>query len=295
MTAQGGLQGRTARISQRSPSAAMPFPESARVIYANNPLVEVISQVRFPPILRIEADLPADFQDAIRNLFPVLTETADINAALGIPAELAGQVPAEVLQQLASFRLNVQTSPRSFSFRSEDENWSLALSRDALSLTAARYERWEEFRDRLLPGLRALIDLYRPAFFGRVGLRYRDVICRSELGLVDVPWSDLFASHIAGELGAEPIADDVIVAARQLGVRLPEVGGQLLLRHGLTQKDGASELCFLIDADFYTAERTEVADVERVLEGFHSQAGRLFRWCIRPRLHEALDPRAVPD
>lgn len=273
----------------------MPFPESARVLYRNNPLVEVISQVRFPPILRIDADPPADFQDAIRASFPVLTETAGLSAALGLPPELAGQVPAEILQQLAAFRLNVQPSVRTFAFKTDDEKWSMALSRDSLSLTAAKYERWEEFRDRLFVGLRALIDLYRPAFLSRVGLRYRNVICRSELGLADVPWSDLLAAHIAGELAAEPIANDVILAARQLGARLPDVGGQLLLRHGLTQREGVNELCFLIDADFYTTDRTEVADVERALEGFHSQAGRLFRWCIEPRLDEALDPQPLPD
>ena len=294
MTALGDADS-TARTATGSPSAAMPFPESARVLYAHNPLVEVISQVRFPPILRIEADPPADFQDAVRTSFPVLTESAGVSAALGIPPELAGQVPAEVLQQLAAFRLSVQPSARSYTFKSEDERWSMTLGRDSLSLTAARYERWEEFSDRLLIGLRALIDLYRPAFFSRVGLRYQNVICRSELGLANVPWSDLLASSIAGELAAEPIVDDVIVAARQLGARLPDVGGQLLLRHGLTLKDGTNEICFLIDADFYTADRTEVADVERALEGFHSQAGRLFRWCIQPRLHEALDPRPITD
>ena len=285
----------TARTTTWSRPAAMPFPESARVLYRNNPLVEVISQVRFPPILRIEADPPADFQDAIRASFPVLTETSGVSTTLGVPQELTGQVPAEVIQQLAAFRLNVQPSSRTFAFKSEDETWSMALSRDSLSLTATKYERWEEFRDRLLVGLRALIDLYRPAYFSRVGLRYRDVICRSELGLAGVPWSDLLATHIAGELAAEAIADDVVVAARQLGARLPDVGGQLLLRHGLTLQEGANELCFLIDADFYTTDRTEVADVEHALEGFHGQAGRLFRWCIQPRLDQALDPQPLPD
>lgn len=273
----------------------MPFPESARVLYAHNPLVSVISQVRFPPILRIEADPPADFQDAVRASFPLLTENAGVGAALGMPPELAGQVPAEILQQLAAFRLNVQPSARTFTFQSDDEDWSMALGRDSLSLTAAKYQRWEEFRDRLSIGLRALIDLYRPAFFARVGLRYQNVICRSELGLTDVPWRDLLASHIAGELTAEPIVDDVVLAARQLGAQLPDVGGQLLLRHGLTLKESTNEVCFLIDADFYTADRTEVADVEHVLDGYNGQAGRLFRWCIQPRLHEALDPRPIPD
>jgi uncharacterized protein (TIGR04255 family) len=272
----------------------MPFPESARVLYAHNPLVEVIAQVRFPPILRIDADPPADFQDAIRDPFSALSENG-IDGSLGLPAEFVGQVPPEVVQQMAAFRLNLQPSGRSFTFTSDDGAWSTTLTRDALALTTSRYERWEQFSDRLRIGLRALIEIYKPAYFTRVGLRYRNVIRRSDLNLTGVPWGELLAPHIAGELAAEPIAGDVVVAARQLGARLPDVGGQLLLRHGLTQQDGTNETCFLIDADFYTAERTEVANVDHTLEGFHGVAGRLFRWCIQRRLDVALDPHTISD
>ena len=42
------------------------FSNDERVIYAKRQLVEVICQLRFPEILKIEAHEPADFQDAIR-------------------------------------------------------------------------------------------------------------------------------------------------------------------------------------------------------------------------------------
>ena len=47
----------------------MPFPDATRVIFDANPLDEVICQVKFPPILRIETD-PAAFQDQIRAEYP---------------------------------------------------------------------------------------------------------------------------------------------------------------------------------------------------------------------------------
>ncbi|MBL8785507.1 MAG: TIGR04255 family protein, partial [Deltaproteobacteria bacterium] len=53
---------------------AVRIPESPRVIYASNPLADVICQVRFPRILRIDNELPADFQDAIRGQFPHFAE-----------------------------------------------------------------------------------------------------------------------------------------------------------------------------------------------------------------------------
>jgi hypothetical protein len=52
-----------------------PFPEPPRVIYAGNPLVEVIRKVRFPPVLKIETQIPEAFQDQIRTMFPVYRDS----------------------------------------------------------------------------------------------------------------------------------------------------------------------------------------------------------------------------
>ena len=52
----------------------MPFPEVKRVIYKKNPLDRVICQLRFAPILKIDAEIPADFQEMIRADFPNYSE-----------------------------------------------------------------------------------------------------------------------------------------------------------------------------------------------------------------------------
>jgi len=49
----------------------MPFPDSKRAFYGKNPLEEVVCQLRFPPILRIEVETPAVFQDKVRQVFPL--------------------------------------------------------------------------------------------------------------------------------------------------------------------------------------------------------------------------------
>ncbi|MCH7755956.1 TIGR04255 family protein, partial [candidate division KSB1 bacterium] len=55
----------------------MPFPEVKRVIYKKNPLDRVICQLRFSPILKIDAEIPAEFQDMIRADFPNYSEKTD--------------------------------------------------------------------------------------------------------------------------------------------------------------------------------------------------------------------------
>ena len=66
----------------------MPFPEVERVIYARNPLDQVVCQLRFPPILKIDAEIPAGFQDRVREDYPNFSETSGWQ--LEVPAMAAG-------------------------------------------------------------------------------------------------------------------------------------------------------------------------------------------------------------
>src|SRR5713226_162290 len=67
-------------------TVAMPFPDSQRVIYDRNPLEEVVCQVKFPPILKIDSAAPAAFQDEIRGTYPLLQEVPGI--LVDLPAEI---------------------------------------------------------------------------------------------------------------------------------------------------------------------------------------------------------------
>jgi uncharacterized protein (TIGR04255 family) len=91
-----------------------PFPDSDRVIYDRNPLIEVICQLRFPPILRVDSEVPARFQEQIRDDFPLLTEE-DFTVLPDLSPELSQIVRASLQQQ----------APRkNWKFTSEDNNWN---------------------------------------------------------------------------------------------------------------------------------------------------------------------------
>jgi uncharacterized protein (TIGR04255 family) len=260
----------------------MSLPDVPRVIYGKNPLQAVICQLRFPPILRIAAEPPANFQDQIRQEYPLFRERTGF---------VAPGIPPEMLQALQSELSPFLGSGRTFDFLTTDEQWQLSLNQQHLALTATSYERWEGFRQHLESPYRWLLEIYRPSFFSRVGLRYRDVIRRSALGLADVPWSELLSPVIAGELGPQPIAENVEHAAREFVLRLVDVNGRVRVRHGILPQD--SESCYVIDADFFLEPKTETNHAFAVLDAFNKQAGRLFRWCISERLHCAMEPRSV--
>ena len=63
------------------------FPSSPREIYEKAPLIQVVCQLRFPPVLRIESQIPADFQERIRARFPLFERNSPpLAAPLPIPA-----------------------------------------------------------------------------------------------------------------------------------------------------------------------------------------------------------------
>ena len=269
----------------------MPFPESSRVIYNKNPLDRVICQLRFPPILRIDTEIPAVFQEAIRKDFPGFCEKEELT--LPAPQRVQKEIRADILRQM------IPTETKNYEFSSDDGNWTLNLTRTFLALTARKYRRRQEFRERWEGPLKALIDIYQPASFSRIGLRYVDIIKRSELGLTGRPWSELLKPYVLGILSAQ---DDAVKAS----VRTFEAKAELQLDDASSmarivtalvqwQEEDRDEECFMIDTDFYTTRKTAIPEVENKLNYFHVRGSRLIQWFITESLHKAMEPETLEE
>ncbi len=263
----------------------MTFPEFPRVIYKRNPLREVICQLRYPPILRIEQQKPVTFQEQIRHRYPLYSEHN--------PSPIGEDLPPGIAK-LVQEHFGGAGSLLIHNFRTEDEIWKVGLAKDFLSLLTSRYHTWDEFKENFAEPCRALYDEYAPSFIHRVGLRYRDVIQRSLLGLQKSPWSKLINAPFAGELADEMLGDKVKQAERRVRLPLPENLGFVQIHHGLTQIEGDGgdkEECFLLDYDFYTEQKTELSDANQRLDQFNRLARSLFRHCITTELHHAMEPK----
>jgi uncharacterized protein (TIGR04255 family) len=263
-----------------------PFPDSPRVHYTQNPLIEVIVELRFPPILRIDSEVPARFQEIIRESFPLLGEE-DSTPIPELPPELSQLIRASLQQQIPR---------KTWRFTTEDTSWAVTLTRESFSLSTTAYKSWEEFRGRLEGLLGALRDEYHPSFITRIGLRYQNLIVRSLLGISGAPWSDLLQPHIAAEYSCTDLSPAIQEVVHRALIGL-SANSKVNLRHGTAFKQGKNEPLYLIDNDFFTEEKTEVASVLCRLDHFNRESGRLFRWCITQRLHDAMGPAhdAVPS
>ena len=263
----------------------MAFPDAPRVIYQHNPLEEVICQVRFPTILKVDAEAPVAFQEHIRASYPFYTTKPTLELPANVPPELGALLVKQLSPGVGSAAHN---------FTSRDEKWTLTLTREFLALTCRAYSRWEDFKNHFAGPLTALHEQYAPGFVTRIGLRYRNVIRRSILGLDGVAWNELLTPWIAGALMSPEVASVAEHSATEIGLSLPDGQGRVRVHHGMAIDEASKEPCYVIDADFFDERQTELTNALSRLDFFHGEARLFFRWCIQDRLHAALDPRPVP-
>jgi uncharacterized protein (TIGR04255 family) len=258
----------------------MLFRQSDRVIYAKNPLQQVICQLRFPPLLRISTELPIDFQERLRQEYPFFQEKPEISLAL--------QGVVEQARQAIESAVSGKPVP-GYDFISTDQHWTVSLTRDFLALSTNDYRNWQDFATRLDKVKTIFEEMYAPPFYSRIGLRYQDVIRRSELGLNGVPWSELIQIHLAGVLASSELGNYVEEIFQQILFKLLRYDARARVQHGLViPQDGTNELCYLIDNDFSTIQRTELKDARDILTYFNQENGNLFRSVITDRLKTAL-------
>jgi uncharacterized protein (TIGR04255 family) len=267
----------------------MPFPSSPRVIFEVNPLAEVVCQLSFPSSLKIASELPAEFQEGIRQSYPLLQPQGGAGG-MGVVQEGPGW------RFRQGFNIGVGQQP-SYLFATEDGNRTVMLTPESLAVAETRYERWENFRAEVEAVMRLVIELYEPPFFTRVGLRYKNLLDRRQLGLADAPWKDLLNPDFAGLFGgSSPVAAEVVRVGNLAEVLLPQPqGARVRLQHGTIEPPDDSQDQYAIDSDCFLVERSEAANVLSYLDGFNVHAGNLFRWAVSERLRHALKPQPVPE
>ena len=258
------------------------FSNEMRNIYRKNTLGEVICQLRFPEILTIETTVPAQFQEAIRDEFPrySVRKEAPAPKLSGVPGNLS---------------LQNQPQTNNYQFVSADGVWRVNLTSKFISLSCSRYTCWEDFAAKLDKPLAAFIQIYRPSFFDRVGLRYLNFISRKDLGLVGTPWHDLIQPQYLGLLAEEDV-QEAAVNRCSVDAELAIRGGCRAKIHagpGLVKRNGQQdpEVKFIFDQDLFMAGNIAVNLSAGAMQTLHAQADSIFRGAITDTLHEAMDPR----
>ena len=145
--------------------------------------------------------------------------------------------------------------------------------------------------------LAAFIQIYRPAFFDRVGLRYLNFVSRKKLELEHVPFRELFQPQYVGLLADEQVAEqsatrstvDAEVAIRG-GCRVKIHAGPGFVK---VRGEDSKEVHFIFDQDLFLPGKVAVNLSAGALQTLHSQAYSIFRGAITDTLHEAMEPNIL--
>jgi len=260
----------------------MPFPDVTRVIYDKNPLVNVICQFRFPPILKIDSEVPASFQEKIRNKFPLYLEKREYIQQL-LPQNISG---------LANQLLAKQATGKNHEFSTEDNVWKINVTKTFITLSTSEYKKWEDFIENFKFAINAFNEIYAPQFFNRIGLRYIDVFNRTELELQGTNWNELIKPEFLGLLSTA-YADKVQGFESIYEIKLEDNISLVRMIASIVKEPKTNEDCFMVDSDFHNIQKNDLQKAFAILEFLHQRASRLMRCIIQDKLHEALKPEVV--
>jgi uncharacterized protein (TIGR04255 family) len=284
---ENGLGNRKS-LGELMPTIDDMFPPSDREHYdkANLVLLQVICTLQFPRVLRLEAQPPAGFQDAIKKTFPLYERGAVPALPLGM------QLPVQVLQLIAA-----QSGAGQHQFLTESRQSVVSLTPESLTFMTQAYTKWEDFESVLRDALGALEE-YKIPFFSRISLRYVNTIQRETLGLQGRPWAELVRPELIGPFPFSQFEAYTQQIAQKLTVALPDATGSLTLQQGFVVVAGVARppgRSYMLDFDFHHQPKIETKDAQSRLDHFHELAGRAFRWATTPELRTAMGPRPVPD
>jgi uncharacterized protein (TIGR04255 family) len=259
----------------------MSFPETPRIVYKKNQLNKVVCQVRFPPILRIESEVPSLFQESIRQEYPFYSKKE-----MAFQMQVDSQKPAINIPNQMLFKRPINTTHE---FTSQDRIWVLNLTSNALSLTTSKYPDWEGFSDKFRKIFSCFNTQYTPPFYTRLGLKYIDIFDRHNLGLIGVPWKELIQPHFLG-LHSTSIGQDILSCECKYIIKLSEKESIVRISTNFVQNILTEDDCFMVDSDFSYSKNCPIDQINSTLDYFHTEATKLIQFIVTKKLNDAMEP-----
>jgi uncharacterized protein (TIGR04255 family) len=248
---------------------ALVFAEHEDVVFDHAPLVAVIAQVRFPPILSLLTPAGATgFQTLLRNDYPEFKVDQQANVA--------------VSERL----VNVERRAPIFRLRSEDDRWTVSLAADFVALETATYRDFGDFLTRLSKVLDATCRTLRPARSVRVGLRKVNEIQKAT---TNVSWRTMINPELLGVVDEPTLPATLSLALSEL--HFEDGTNTLVVRHGLHPERAD---VYLLDQDYSTDAPYDLypdGDMATLLQHFSDGMTSLFHWALQREFKSTLGPQ----
>jgi uncharacterized protein (TIGR04255 family) len=242
------------------------------VVYGLAPLRSVLAQVQFDPIFALFSQAgAAGFQEAIRSKYP---RAKDPEQRTGISVE--------------GRRIGVEQTPPVWRFTTEDDQWTVGLCVNFISLETPSYTRFEDFLERFTHLLHVLEKTLMPSSSTRIGLRKINAVAMPD---PSAPHS--LAERIRPEfLGPVARPDYPTALVQSLGqLQFDEDMNHMVVRHYLDGTD--QQAFFVLDTDYFTDMPHEISGRGPIIDLLHHFSRGLtsfFEWVLQPAYKATLQP-----
>ena len=247
-----------------------PHPD---VVYDRAPLMTVLTQIRFPPVLSLLSQVGVTgFQAALRREYPTL-----------LPAERSANVA------VTDSGVGVEATAPVWRLTNDQRNWTVGLAVDFVSLETSSYVGIDDFLLRLARVLAALRATVRPAESLRIGLRKVNAI-QAPSGSDTYSLVGRVRREMLGVLGVERFPAPIAGAFSQLV--FDDGLNHLVIRYGAKPAD--EKLQFIIDSDYSTNQPYKVEADESMLgllRHFSEGTTSFFHWALEDDFRQSLGPR----
>ena len=249
------------------------FPHHPDIRLERSPLDEVICQVRFPAILRITKETPSDFQDLVRERFPLLA--LEQGFSLKVPKPGIREEPG------------VEALAKIHRFQTADEMTTISLAVDFFALSTKRYTHWRDFLADLKFVQNSTKRVYQPAYATRIGLRYINRFTLKNTGFERFDQVlDIFQPDLVVLLRSQVWSDPLEFLSQLI---LIDGNGKLSLRTGFGNEKG--ERFFLLDLDYFEEGQISLEDTFKRVQRYHRVIYDAFRWCVKDESLVLFNPK----
>ncbi|WP_312180834.1 TIGR04255 family protein [Arthrobacter sp.] len=242
-----------------------------------SPLVVVLTEIRFAPILTMASFVPAIQDELRRQGYPGFTASA----IQQFQFSMAGSEPV------------IQSTPR-WVFTSKDNDEIVSLTYEAISMQTTSYDDFEAFLEGVRKVVAVIESIAAPSFADRVGLRYVDAVPNIGDSMADY-FNETVLTFSAADLGVNSILfNQHIIAATDKGhlqIRMSQVEDAPLLPPDLNTPELApiaaarTGVHAIFDVDSADETRSDFTweTLEERLWGVHQHASSAFWKSITPQ------------
>lgn len=262
-----------------------------RVEFARSPLALSLCQIKYAPMLIVSNPVAvAPFQQALLDDFPIISQEQQQNLTI--------QVQGDPAQQHTSVHSNAGSTV--WRFTDTNDNWTLVLTSEFVTLETRSYNHFPEFLDRLAKVLRALIKHIHPRVCFRVGLRYINEIRTDSLD-----YSVVIRRELLGPLAVPQLGSFASQSVQHHVLNAPD-GVTVNLQHGLLPGGSVvapkpnvlppSTPFYVLDIDVFREFKPnelpmKVQPILAHVERYHDIVSLLFRWSVTEPYTDTLGRR----